>query len=157
MGLIARNYPAAACLRLAPRTTTLPIKFRPSVLPHHPKEAGKQHVPFTTGLLIGDSAKLRKTASIPLSPFATCKPALRPHIQGSELCRNFRAKPTMSHGARARGPARARCVRAAAVDSLVNARTVNIQESASQLNAPYYEELLDAGIHDWGGNFATDP
>jgi FO synthase len=109
------------------------------------EEAGKQRVPFTTGLLIGIGETLEDRVDTLL--------AIRDlhdrygHIQ-EVIVQNFRAKPAipMAHSPE---PALAEMLRTVAVARLLMPN-VNIQ-APPNLSAPYYEELLDAGINDWGG------
>jgi FO synthase len=107
--------------------------------------AGKQHVPFTTGLLIGIGETLEDRVDTLL--------AIRDlhdrygHIQ-EVIVQNFRAKPTIPM-ARVPEPSQGAMLRTIAVARLLMPK-VNIQ-APPNLNAPYYEELLDAGINDWGG------
>jgi 7,8-didemethyl-8-hydroxy-5-deazariboflavin synthase CofG subunit len=109
------------------------------------EEAGKQNVPFTTGLLIGIGESPQDRVHTLL--------AIRDlherygHIQ-EVIVQNFRVKPTIpmadwpepSHGDMLRTVAVARLL-------LPN---VNIQ-APPNLSAPYYDDLMDAGINDWGG------
>ena len=69
------------------------------------------------------------------------------HIQ-EVIVQNFRAKPTIPM-ANAPEPGQGEMLRTLAVARLLMP-TVNIQ-APPNLNAPYYEELLEAGINDWGG------
>jgi FO synthase len=109
------------------------------------EDAGKQHVPFTTGLLIGIGETPEDRVDTLL--------AIRDlhdrygHIQ-EVIVQNFRAKPTipMAHMPE---PGQREMLRAVAVARLLMPN-VNIQ-APPNLNAPYYEELIDAGINDWGG------
>jgi 7,8-didemethyl-8-hydroxy-5-deazariboflavin synthase CofG subunit len=109
------------------------------------EEAGKQQVPFTTGLLIGIGETPEDRVDTVL--------AIRDlherygHIQ-EVIVQNFRAKRTipMAHMPE---PTQGEMVRTVAVTRLL-LPNVNIQ-APPNLNAPYYEELLDAGINDWGG------
>jgi FO synthase len=109
------------------------------------EEAGKQGVPFTTGLLIGIGETPEDRVDTLL--------ALRKlhqrygHIQ-EVIVQNFRAKPTIPM-AHVPEPGPGEMLRAVAVARLL-LPNVNIQ-APPNLNAPYYEELLDAGINDWGG------
>ena len=109
------------------------------------EEAGKQRVPFTTGLLIGIGETLEDRVDTLL--------AIRDlhdrygHIQ-EVIVQNFRAKPTIPM-AHVPEPSQGEMLRAVAVARLLMPN-VNIQ-APPNLNAPYYEELLDAGINDWGG------
>jgi FO synthase len=109
------------------------------------EDAGKQNVPFTTGLLIGIGESLEDRVETLL--------AIRDlherygHIQ-EVIVQNFRVKPAipMAHWPE---PSRVDMLRAVAVARLLMPN-VNIQ-APPNLSAPYYEELIDAGINDWGG------
>jgi len=109
------------------------------------EDAGKQGVPFTTGLLIGIGESVEDRVDTLL--------ALRDmndrygHIQ-EVIVQNFRVKPSipMEHWAE---PSRGDMLRAVAVARLL-LPNVNIQ-APPNLSAPYYEDLIDAGINDWGG------
>ena len=109
------------------------------------EEAGKQKVPFTTGLLIGIGETPEDRVDTLL--------AIRDlhdrygHIQ-EVIVQNFRAKPNIPM-AHVPEPTQGEMLRAVAVARLLMPE-VNIQ-APPNLNAPYYEELLDAGINDWGG------
>jgi 7,8-didemethyl-8-hydroxy-5-deazariboflavin synthase CofG subunit len=109
------------------------------------EEAGKQSVPFTTGLLIGIGETLEDRVDTLL--------AIRElhrrygHIQ-EVIVQNFRVKP----GIPMRNwpePTRGEMLRTVAVARLLMPN-VNLQ-APPNLSAPYYEDLLDAGINDWGG------
>jgi 7,8-didemethyl-8-hydroxy-5-deazariboflavin synthase CofG subunit len=109
------------------------------------EEAGKQNVPFTTGLLIGIGESLEDRVDTLL--------AIRNlherygHIQ-EVIVQNFRVKPAipMAHWTE---PTRGDMLRTIAVARLL-LPDVNIQ-APPNLSSPYYEDLLDAGINDWGG------
>ena len=109
------------------------------------EDAGKQGVPFTTGILIGigESAEDRVDALLAIRNLHE----RYGHIQ-EVIVQNFRAKPAipMAHWPE---PSRGEMLRAVAVARLLMPR-VNIQ-APPNLSAPYYEDLLDAGINDWGG------
>lgn len=109
------------------------------------EEAGKQGVPFTTGMLIGigESPEDRVDALLAIRDLHD----RYGHIQ-EVIVQNFRAKPAipMAHWPE---PSRGEMLRAVAVARLLLPR-VNIQ-APPNLSAPYYEELVDAGINDWGG------
>jgi 7,8-didemethyl-8-hydroxy-5-deazariboflavin synthase CofG subunit len=109
------------------------------------EEAGKQHVPFTTGLLIGigESAEDRVDTLLAIRDLHE----RYGHIQ-EVIVQNFRAKPTIPM-AHVPEPGNGEMLRAVAVARLLMPN-VNIQ-APPNLNAPYYEGLLDAGINDWGG------
>lgn len=111
------------------------------------EEAGKQSVPFTTGLLIGIGESFEDRVDTLL--------AIRElhrrygHIQ-EVILQNFRAKPEVPMRDWPE-PTRGEMLRAVAVARLLMP-DVNLQ-APPNLSAPYYnyEDLLDAGINDWGG------
>jgi FO synthase len=109
------------------------------------EEAGKQRVPFTTGLLIG----IGETSEDRVETLLAIRDLHERygHIQ-EVIVQNFRAKPNipMAHTPE---PGQGEMLRTIAVARLLMPN-VNIQ-APPNLNAPYYEELLDAGINDWGG------
>lgn len=109
------------------------------------EEAGKQQVPFTTGLLIGIGETPEDRVD---SLLAIRKLHQRyRHIQ-EVIIQNFRVKagipmsgwPEPTHGD---------LLRTIAVARLLMPE-VNLQ-APPNLSAPNYEDLLDAGINDWGG------
>jgi FO synthase len=108
-------------------------------------DAGRQKVPFTTGLLIGIGETLADRVDTLL--------AIRDlhqrygHIQ-EVIIQNFRAKPDIPMRAWPE-PTMADMQRTIAVARLLMPE-VNIQ-APPNLSAPDYESLLDAGINDWGG------
>ena len=109
------------------------------------EEAGKQRIPFTTGLLIGIGETIEDRVDTLL--------AIRDlherygHIQ-EVIVQNFRVKPDIPmHNSPE--PSRGEMLRALAVARLLMPK-VNIQ-APPNLSAPYYDDLLDAGINDWGG------
>ena len=112
---------------------------------HTIEDAGKQGVPFTTGLLIGIGETIEDRVDTLL--------AIRElherygHIQ-EVIVQNFRAKPGIPM-ANWPEPSLGDMLRTVAVARLLMPR-VNIQ-APPNLSAPYYEDLLDAGINDWGG------
>jgi FO synthase len=109
------------------------------------EEAGKQRVPFTTGLLIGIGESPEDRVDTLL--------AIRDlherfgHIQ-EVIVQNFRVKPAIPM-ADWPEPSRGEMLRTVAVARLL-LPSVNIQ-APPNLSAPYYDDLLDAGINDWGG------
>ena len=109
------------------------------------EEAGKQKVPFTTGLLIGIGESVEDRVDTLLVIRALDE--RYGHIQ-EVIVQNFRAKPTipMAHWPE---PSHGEMLRTVAVARLLLPK-VNIQ-APPNLSAPYYEELIDAGINDWGG------
>jgi 7,8-didemethyl-8-hydroxy-5-deazariboflavin synthase CofG subunit len=109
------------------------------------EEAGKQRVPFTTGLLIG----IGETAEDRFDTLLAIRDLHERHGHIQEvIVQNFRTKPGIPM-ANAPEPSQGEMMRTVAVARLLMPR-VNIQ-APPNLNAPYYEELLDAGINDWGG------
>jgi FO synthase len=115
------------------------------------EEAGKQSVPFTTGLLIGIGETLEDRVDTLL--------AIRNlhqrygHIQ-EVIVQNFRLKPSipMSHWPE---PTAGEMMRTVAVARLLMPQ-MNIQ-APPNLFTPYYDDLLDAGINDWGGISPVTP
>jgi FO synthase len=109
------------------------------------EDAGKQRVPFTTGLLIGIGDSLRDRVDTLL--------VIRElherygHIQ-EVIVQNFRAKPGIPMQDW-QEPALGDMLRTVAVARLLMPH-VNIQ-APPNLSAPYYDDLLEAGINDWGG------
>lgn len=109
------------------------------------EEAGKQNVPFTTGLLIGVGETLEDRVDALL--------AIRElhrrygHIQ-EIIIQNFRAKPEIPMQDWPE-PTQEEMMRTIAVARLLMP-DVNIQ-APPNLSAPFYDDLLDAGINDWGG------
>ena len=109
------------------------------------EEAGRQSVPFTTGLLIG----IGETAEDRVNSLFAIRDLHRRfgHIQ-EVIIQNFRAKaeipmrnwPEPSHEDMLRTIAVAR----------VLLPDVNIQ-APPNLSAPNYQNFVDAGINDWGG------
>src|SRR5713101_5669842 len=109
------------------------------------EEAGKQSVPFTTGLLIG----IGETTEDRVDTLLAIRELHRRygHIQ-EVIVQNFRAKPDIPMRDWPE-PTRGEMLRAVAVARLLMPQ-VNLQ-APPNLSAPYYDELLDAGINDWGG------
>jgi 7,8-didemethyl-8-hydroxy-5-deazariboflavin synthase CofG subunit len=117
----------------------------PSKRLHTIEEAGKQGVPFTTGLLIGigETPEDRVDALLAIRELHH----RYGHIQ-EVIIQNFRAKPEIPMRDWPQ-PTQGEMMRAIAVARLLMPE-VNIQ-APPNLSAPYYDELLDAGINDWGG------
>jgi FO synthase len=109
------------------------------------EDAGRLGVPFTTGLLIGIGETLEDRVH---TLFAIRSLHERyGHIQ-EVIVQNFRVKPgiPMSNWVE---PGRGDMLRTTAVARLV-LRDMNIQ-APPNLFSPNYEQLLSAGINDWGG------
>jgi len=109
------------------------------------EEAGKQNVPFTTGLLIGIGETLGDRVDTLLA-IADLHQRYG-HIQ-EVIVQNFRTKPEIPMHAWPE-PSLGEMQRTIAVARLLMPE-VNIQ-APPNLSAPDYEALLDAGINDWGG------
>ncbi len=109
------------------------------------EEAGKRNVPFTTGLLIGIGESLEDRVD---SLFAIRDLHERyGHIQ-EVIIQNFRAKPTIPMR-NSPEPTEDDMLRTIAVARLI-LPNVNLQ-APPNLAAPYYQDLIDAGLNDWGG------
>ena len=109
------------------------------------EEAGKQGVPFTTGLLIGIGETLEDRVDSLLAIRELCQ--RYGHIQ-EVIIQNFRVKPEIPMRDWAE-PTQGEMLRTIAVARLLMPE-VNLQ-APPNLSAPNYEDLLDAGINDWGG------
>jgi FO synthase len=108
-------------------------------------EAGKLGIPFTTGLLIGigETPADRVDALLAIRELH-----LRyGHIQ-EVIVQNFRVKPSIPMR-NWPDPSRGEMLRTIAVARLLMPE-VNLQ-APPNLSAPNYEDLLSAGINDWGG------
>jgi 7,8-didemethyl-8-hydroxy-5-deazariboflavin synthase CofG subunit len=108
-------------------------------------DAGKLGIPFTTGLLIGigESPEDRVDTLLVIRDLHH----RYAHIQ-EVIVQNFRVKPRIPMHSWSE-PSRADMLRTVAVARLL-LPNVNIQ-APPNLSAPYYDELIDAGINDWGG------
>ncbi len=109
------------------------------------EDAGRQEIPFTTGILIGIGETLEERVDALV--------AIRDlherygHIQ-EVIIQNFRAKPGTPM-AQWPEPGREGMLRTLAVARLMMPQ-MNIQ-APPNLSDPHYAELLDGGINDWGG------
>ena len=109
------------------------------------EEAGRQNVPFTTGLLIG----IGETLEDRVDTLLAIRELHRRHGHIQEvIIQNFRAKPEIPMHDWPE-PTPVEMMRIIAVARLLMP-DINIQ-APPNLSAPYYDELLDAGINDWGG------
>jgi FO synthase len=109
------------------------------------EEAGKLSVPFTTGLLIG----IGETVEDRVNTLFAIRSLHERHGHIQEvIVQNFRVKPgiPMSNWPE---PGRDDMLRTIAVARLVLG-DMNIQ-APPNLSSPDYEQLLSAGINDWGG------
>lgn len=109
------------------------------------EEAGKQGVPFTTGILIG----IGETAEDRVNSLLAIRELHEryAHIQ-EVIIQNFRVKPEIPMHASPE-PSRGEMLRTIAVARLLMPE-MNIQ-APPNLSDPDYEQLLDGGINDWGG------
>src|SRR5208282_2882956 len=109
------------------------------------EDAGRQRIPFTTGILIGigETLEERVDSLIAIRDLH----ATHGHIQ-EVIVQNFRAKSgtPMANWAE---PGRGEMLRTLAVARLLMPE-MNIQ-APPNLSDPHYEDLLDGGINDWGG------
>jgi 7,8-didemethyl-8-hydroxy-5-deazariboflavin synthase CofG subunit len=109
------------------------------------EDAGRQKIPFTTGILIGidETVEERVDALIAIRDLDE----KYGHIQ-EVIVQNFRAKSgtPMAHRPE---PDRGEMLRTLAVARLLMP-TMNIQ-APPNLSDPHYADLLDGGINDWGG------
>lgn len=109
------------------------------------EDAGRQKIPFTTGILIGIGETMEERVDTLL--------AIRElhekygHIQ-EVIIQNFRAKPATLM-ANWPEPDRADMLRTLAVARLLMPE-MNLQ-APPNLSDPHYADLLDGGINDWGG------
>ena len=108
-------------------------------------DAGALRVPFTTGILLG----IGETTAERAQSLMAIRQSHRSygHIQ-EVIVQNFRVKPTIPM-ANWPEPNQGDMLRTVAVARLLLPE-VNIQ-APPNLSAPYYEELIEAGINDWGG------
>jgi len=113
------------------------------------EDAGRQKIPFTTGILIGigETREERVDSLIAIRDLQE----RYGHIQ-EVIVQNFRAKPAtpMAHWPE---PGRGEMLRTLAVARLLMPQ-MNIQ-APPNLSDPqhtgHYADLLDAGVNDWGG------
>jgi len=109
------------------------------------EDAGRQEIPFTTGILIGigETLEERVDALVAIRDLN----ARYGHIQ-EVIIQNFRAKPGTPM-ADWPEPGREDMLRTLAVARLLMPQ-INIQ-APPNLSDPHYADLLDGGINDWGG------
>jgi len=109
------------------------------------EDAGRQKIPFTTGILIGIGETMEERVDTLL--------AIRDlhekygHIQ-EVIVQNFRAKASTPMASWPE-PDRGDMLRTLAVARLLMP-DMNLQ-APPNLSDPHYADLLDAGINDWGG------
>ncbi len=109
------------------------------------EDAGRQKIPFTTGILIG----IGETMEERVDTLAAIRELHEKygHIQ-EVIVQNFRAKPGTPMGGWSE-PDRNDMLRTLAVARLMMP-AMNIQ-APPNLSDPHYADLLDGGINDWGG------
>ncbi len=109
------------------------------------EEAGRQQIPFTTGILIGIGETHEERVDTLLAVRGLQEKY--GHIQ-EVIVQNFRAKhgTPMAHWPE---PEHNDLLRTLAVARLMMPR-MNIQ-APPNLSDPHYDDLLDGGINDWGG------
>lgn len=115
-------------------------------------EAGRQKVPFTTGILIGIGETLRDRVESLLAISALA--VEHGHIQ-EVIVQNFRAKTTipMRHSAE---PGLDQMLRAVALARLLLPEGTAVQ-APPNLTPDAYQHLLKAGLSDWGGISPVTP
>ena len=138
MGLMLESTKHLACHNDAP--DKIPAKRLRTI-----GEAGKQNVPFTTGLLIGIGESLEDRVDTLV--------AIRDlHERYGDIqeviIQNFRAKPEIPMRNHPE-PTHGEMLRTIAVARLLMPQ-MNIQ-APPNLSLPHYDDFLDAGINDWGG------
>ena len=143
MGLMLETTNAALLARGAAHESApdkLPVK-RLRVI----EDAGKRGVPFTTGILVG----IGETPTNRVDSLLAIRDLHEKygHVQ-EVIIQNFRAKPGIPMQDWPE-PTRGELLRTIAVARLLMPE-MNIQ-APPNLSDPDYEELLDAGINDWGG------
>ncbi|MGB9236433.1 MAG: 7,8-didemethyl-8-hydroxy-5-deazariboflavin synthase CofG [Terriglobales bacterium] len=109
------------------------------------EDAGRQKIPFTTGILIG----IGETIEERVDTLVAIRELHEKHGHIQEvIVQNFRAKPgtPMSDCPE---PGRNEMLRTLAVARLMMP-AMNIQ-APPNLSDPHYADLLDGGINDWGG------
>jgi len=107
--------------------------------------AGQLNIPFTTGILIG----IGESPADRVDSLLAIRELHRRygHIQ-EVIIQNFRSKPGIPMHSSPE-PGRGEMLRAVAVARLLLGN-MNLQ-APPNLSAPNYEELISAGINDWGG------
>jgi len=112
---------------------------------HVIEDAGRQRIPFTTGILIGIGETIEERVDSLIAIRAMHK--RYGHIQ-EVIIQNFRAKNVtpMAHWPE---PTHGEMLRTLAVARLLMPN-MNIQ-APPNLSDPHYADLLDGGINDWGG------
>ena len=109
------------------------------------EDAGRQKIPFTTGILIG----IGETMEERVDTLAAIRESNEKygHIQ-EVIVQNFRAKPATPMAAWSE-PSRNDMLRTLAVARLMMP-AMNIQ-APPNLSDPHYADLIEGGINDWGG------
>jgi len=116
------------------------------------EEAGRQHIPFTTGILIG----IGETREERLDALLHLRALHRTygHIQ-EIIIQNFRAKPA-TQMADAAEPNLEDLLWTVAIARLVFGPSMNIQ-APPNLSRNDYPQLIAAGLNDWGGISPVTP
>jgi 7,8-didemethyl-8-hydroxy-5-deazariboflavin synthase CofG subunit len=116
------------------------------------EEAGRQKIPFTTGILIGigETREERVDSLLAIREVH----ARHGHIQ-EVIVQNFRAKPATRMAGHPE-PDMDEMLRTVAVARLLLGGDMNLQ-APPNLSASDYPRLLDAGINDWGGISPVTP
>jgi 7,8-didemethyl-8-hydroxy-5-deazariboflavin synthase CofG subunit len=150
MGLMLENV-SARLMRRGEAHENAPDKV-PSLRLRAIEEAGRQHIAFTTGILIGigETREERIDSLLAIRDLH----ARHGHIQ-EVIVQNFRAKPDTPMALHPE-PDMDDMLRTVAVARLILGGEMNLQ-APPNLSAPDYTRLLDAGINDWGGISPVTP
>ncbi|HNI38187.1 MAG TPA: 7,8-didemethyl-8-hydroxy-5-deazariboflavin synthase CofG, partial [Pseudomonadales bacterium] len=144
MGIMLESLSARLCEKGMPHYGS-PDKV-PAVRLATLEEAGKQKIPFTTGILIGIGETRRERVESLLAIKALH--AQHGHIQ-EIIVQNFRAKPDTKM-AQAPEPDLEDLLWTIAVARIIFGSEMAIQ-APPNLSPGVLEKLVDAGINDWGG------
>ncbi len=149
-GIMLENTSARLCERGGPHYGS-PDKD-PAVRLATIREAGRQRIPFTTGILIG----IGETRQERLDSLLAIRDLHRKygHIQ-EIIIQNFRAKP-QTRMANAAEPDLEDLLWTIAVARLVFGPAMNIQ-APPNLSPDVYPRLVAAGLNDWGGVSPVTP
>jgi FO synthase len=150
MGLMLESVSERLCLKGGPHYGS-PDK-RPAVRLATIAEAGRQRVPFTTGILIG----IGETRAERIDSLLAIR-ALHEHYGHIQevIIQNFLPKPG-TRMARTTAPTLDELVWTVAVARLLLGRHMNIQ-APPNLNPGVLGRLVEAGVNDWGGVSPVTP
>ncbi|MGA0315819.1 MAG: 7,8-didemethyl-8-hydroxy-5-deazariboflavin synthase CofG, partial [Alphaproteobacteria bacterium] len=116
------------------------------------REAGRQSIPFTTGILIGIGETWAERIDSLLEIKKTNDEFK--HIQ-EIIIQNFRSKP-LTKMENAREPSLEELMRCIAIARIILGPKINIQ-APPNLTPDTFQMLIEAGINDWGGISPVTP